>query len=70
MTVKITTRNITSHKCPSLWQILVDGKDLEGGRVLKMGRRYLAVYDFGGIANYGSFASRREAAAHVVRFAR
>lgn len=67
--MKITTRNITNRGCPSLWQIVVDGKDFTGGRVLKMGSRYLAVYDGGGLADFGSFSRRRLAAEHVVTFA-
>lgn len=71
MTVKITTRRMKDgYGCPALWQIVVDGKDFEGGRVLKMGQRYLAVHDKGGLANHGSFPTRREAAVHVVRFAK
>lgn len=67
--MKITTRNITNRGCPSLWQIVVNGKDLTGGRVLKMGSRYLAVYDGGGLANFGSFSTRIMAAEHVVAHA-
>lgn len=71
MTTKITTRRIDQPKwVPALWQIMVDGQDFEGGRVLKMGRRYLAVYDGKGVANHGSFEKRSEAAQHVVRFAK
>jgi hypothetical protein len=67
--MKITTRNITNRGCPSLWQIVVNGKDFVGGRVLKMGRVYLPVYDGGGVADMGQYTTRKLAAEHVVRHA-
>lgn len=71
MTTKITTRRIKDgYGCPPLWQIVVDGKDFDGGRVLKMGRRYMAVYDGKGLANMGNYPTRSLAAQHVVRFAK
>lgn len=66
----ITTRAFTEGRMKGLWQIKVDGNDLPGARVLKMGRSYLPVYDgtkpASVTANFGAYASRMEAVRAVV----
>ena len=64
--MRITLKQISTEGYPQLFQIEVEGKKYEGGRVLKMGNKYLPIWDKGGLANIGSFWTAREAAKHVV----
>lgn len=63
----ITTRphpgNGRAH--PPLWDVLADGVPIDGARVLKMGRRYLPIYDPSPPTLFASGAKRSEAAQHA-----
>lgn len=73
--MKITTRpwpgNGRSH--PPLWDVLIDGAPIgstdhdatSDGRVLKMGARFLPIYDPAPFGCWGSCATRKDAAAAV-----
>lgn len=71
--MKVTTQDVTSHGCPPLFNVLIDGQVIPGGlgafsrgRVLKMGRTWLPILD--GTRIYGYFEKRSEAAKYVAQF--
>ena len=77
--MKVTTRKWPISFLGPMWDVLIDGKPIPGGfgntsrgRVLKMGRRYLAVLDGHerDVRVMGSCAKRSEAAAVVAEVAR
>ena len=72
---KITLVEITSHGCPRLWEVLIDGKRTPSQkygpstcavRVLKMGARYLPVNDNVYVYPFG-FDTKKEAARVAAR---